>query len=140
MQPRDALRAAAAGEEADLDLGQADARLVAVGDDPIVAGERQLEAAAHADAVDRRRDRLAAGLEPPVDQVQLLRRFDEGAHRRLLALGLGAAGEFVAGGLEHGQIGAADASLPEVTTAPLIAASLAILSTIWLDLAHRLRG
>ena len=69
-QPRDALRAAAAGEEPDLDFRQADARLVRVGDDAIVAGERELEAAAHADAVDRRRDRFAAGLQPPIRQAK----------------------------------------------------------------------
>ena len=41
--------------------------------------------------------------------IQLLHRIDEGAHRRLLAFRLGATGEFVARGLEHRQIGAADA-------------------------------
>ena len=96
-EPRDPLRAAAAGEEADLDLRQADPRLVAVGGDAVVAGERQLEAAAHADAVDRDGDRLAAGLEPPVDDVQFLRLLDEGAHRRLLALVPGPARVFGAG-------------------------------------------
>ena len=95
-QPRDALRAAAAGEQPDLDFGQSDARLVGVGDDAIVAGERKLEAAAHADAVDRRGDRLAAGFQAPVDQRQLLRPVDEEAHRRLFALRLGEAGVFVA--------------------------------------------
>ncbi len=108
-QPRHALRAASAGKEPDLDFRQADPGLVRVGDDPVMAGERELEAAAHADAVDRRRDRLAAGLEAAVDEIELLRLIDEGAHRRLLAFGLGAAGEFVAGGLEHREIGAADA-------------------------------
>ena len=74
-----------------------------------MAGEREFEAAAHADAVDRHGDRLAAGLQPAIDEVQLLRLVDEGAHRRLLALGLGAAREFGAGGLEEGEVGAADA-------------------------------
>ncbi len=110
-QPRHALRAAAAREEADLDLGEADARLVGVGDDPIVAGERELEAAAHAGGVDRRRDGFAAGLEAPEDQIQIqrLHRIDEGAHRRLFAFRFGATGEFFARGLQHRQIGSADA-------------------------------
>ena len=106
-QPRHALRAARAGKEPDLDFRQADARLVRVGDDPIMAGERELEAAAHADAVDRRRHRLAAGLEPAERHRQLADAVDEGAHRRFLALRLCAAREFVACGLEHRQIGAA---------------------------------
>ena len=45
---RDALRAAGAGEQADLDLGQAEPGLGVVGGDAVVAGERELEAAAHA--------------------------------------------------------------------------------------------
>ncbi len=108
-QSRDALRAAAAGKKADLDFRQADPRLVAVGDDPVVAGERELEAAAHADAVDRRRDGFAAGLEAPEDQIQLLHGIDEAAHRRFFAFGFGATGEFVARSLEHRQIRSADA-------------------------------
>ena len=96
QQPSDALRAASAREEADFDFRQADTRLVRIGDDAVVAGERKLEAAAHADAVDRRRDRLAAGLEPPVGQRQLLYLVDESAHRRLFALGLRTTRKFVA--------------------------------------------
>ena len=62
-QPRHALRAAAAGEEPDLDLRQSDARLVRIRDDAIMARERELKAAAHAHPVDRGGDRLAAGFK-----------------------------------------------------------------------------
>ena len=106
-QPRDALRAAAAGEQADLDFRQADARLVAVGDDAVVAGERQLEAAAHADAVDRRGERLARGLQLAKDQRELARAVVEEPHRRLLAFGFGDARVFLAHALQHGQVRAA---------------------------------
>ena len=105
-QARHTLRSASAGKEPDLDLRQPDARLVAVGDDAIGARERQLEAATHAHPVDRRGDRLAAGLEPAEDQRILPDPLDEGAHRRLLAFRLGATGEFGARGLEHGEVGA----------------------------------
>ena len=108
-QPRDALRAPAARKEADLDFGQADASLVAVRGDPVVAGERQFEAAAHANPADGHGDGLAAGFQPPIDEVQSLRPLDEGAHRRVLAFGLGAADEFVARDLEECEVGAADA-------------------------------
>ena len=106
-QPRHALRAAGAGEQADLDLRQADARLVAVGDDAVVAGERQLEGAAHADAVDRRGERLAAAFELAEDQRQLARAVEEEAHRRLFAVRLGDARVFAPHALQHRQVGAA---------------------------------
>ena len=58
---RQALRAAGARQEAELHLGQRDLR--ARRGDAVVAAERELEAAAHADAVDRGDDRLGARLE-----------------------------------------------------------------------------
>ncbi len=73
-----------------------------------MASERQFEAAAHADAVDRRNDRLAAGLEPSEDEVQPLRPFDEGAHRGFRALFLHPAGVVGPGGLQEREIRAAD--------------------------------
>ena len=106
-EPRNTLRAAGAGEESDLYLRKSDARLVRVGDDAMVAGERELEAAAHAYAVDRRSNRLAAGFQSPVDQRQLPRPVDEEAHRRLFALRLGEAGVFLARRLKHAEVGAA---------------------------------
>ena len=63
-QARHALRAAAARQQADLDLGQADEGLRVVGHDAVMAGEAQLEAAAEREAVDRGDERLAAGLDP----------------------------------------------------------------------------
>ena len=60
-QARQALRAAGAGQEAELDLGQADARRR--GSDPEMAGERQLEAAAERGAVQGRDDRLRHRLD-----------------------------------------------------------------------------
>src|ERR1700684_2301408 len=100
-QPRDALGAPAAGEEPDLDLRQSDPRLVQIGDDAIVARERQFEAAAHAHAVDRCGYGFAAGFEPSEDQWILPDAIDEGAHRSFLAFGLGAARVFMAGGFQH---------------------------------------
>ena len=67
----DALGAAGAGKQADLDLGQAEPRLRVVGGDAVMAGQRQLEAAADRGAVDRRDPRLAAGLDAPIEQRQL---------------------------------------------------------------------
>ena len=85
---RDALRAAGAGKQPDLHLGQADARLRIVGGDAMVAGEAQLEAAAERHAVDRRDPRLAAGLQPAVELRQLAALLEERCARRLLALRL----------------------------------------------------
>ena len=65
---RHPLRAAGAGKQADFDFRQPDAGLVVVGGDAVMAGQRQLEAAADRDAVDRRNPWLAAGLDPPVQQ------------------------------------------------------------------------
>ena len=57
-EPRQALRAAGAGQEPELDLGQADAG--ARRRDAVMAAERELEAAAERRAVQRGDDRLAA--------------------------------------------------------------------------------
>ena len=54
--------AAAAGQQAERDLGQADL-VAAVGRDAVVTGERDLEAATECGAVDGRDDGLAARLE-----------------------------------------------------------------------------
>ena len=96
-----------------------------------MAGERKLEAAAHRGAVERRDPRLAAGLDAAEDQRELAALLEQPRVRRLLALRLYQLGE-----------GAADfssmvrsappqnVSLPEVMTAPLMAASVATFSTI----------
>jgi hypothetical protein len=72
-----ALRPARAGQDAELDLGQAEARGLRA--HPIVAGERHLEAAAERGAVDRRHHRLGRALDQVEHLVQarLLRRLAE---------------------------------------------------------------
>ena len=70
-QARDALRAAAARQQADLDLGLADLGLGVGRGDAVVAGEADLEAAAQRGAVDRGHDRLAAGLLAAEHLLQL---------------------------------------------------------------------
>ena len=62
-QPRHALRAAGAGEQADLDLGQAETRLGILRRHPIVTAQRDLETAAEREAVDRGRPGLAGGFD-----------------------------------------------------------------------------
>jgi hypothetical protein len=69
-QAGQALGAAAAGEEADLDLGQAQLDLRAVADHAVVTGQGQFETAAEGEAVDRGGHRLAAGLERAQGAVQ----------------------------------------------------------------------
>ena len=74
-QARDALGAAAARQQAELDLGLADPGPRVGRGDAVVAGERDLEAAAQRGAVDRRHDRLTAGLlvaEQPLQLAELL--------------------------------------------------------------------
>ena len=70
-QARDALRAAGARQQADLDLGLADPGPRVGGGDAVVGGEADLEAAAQRRAVDRRDDRLAAGLLAAEQLLQL---------------------------------------------------------------------
>ena len=67
---RQPLRAAAAGQAADADLGQGEAR--AGGGDPQVAGERELEPAAEGQAVDGGNHRLAELVER-LDDARTLR-------------------------------------------------------------------
>ena len=67
-QARQALRAAGAGNEAELDLGQADPRLGV--EHARVAGQRQLEAAAERRAMDRGDHRLFRGLDDRQDVRQ----------------------------------------------------------------------
>jgi hypothetical protein len=62
---RQSLRAAGAGQDAELDLGQRDLR--AGSGHAKMAAKRQLEAAAHRNAVDRRDDRLAR----PLDRIRI---------------------------------------------------------------------
>ena len=64
VEPRQALHAAPAGHDAEHHLGQAESRRRLVDDDAIAAGERQLEAAAEAEAADQRERRIRHGGEP----------------------------------------------------------------------------
>ena len=70
-QTRQALRAAAAGQQSHFRFRQTELQLRIVGDDAIMAGERHFETAAQRQAVDRGRDRLAAGLELPQRLMEL---------------------------------------------------------------------
>ena len=77
-EPRRALRAAAAGEDAELDLGEAEAG--GVGGDAQVARQRELQPAAEREPVDRRDHRTRDGrerVEPGADA-----RADRPARRR----------------------------------------------------------
>ena len=107
QKPRHALRSAGARKEPDLDLGQADLGLVVVGEHAMMAGERELEGAAEANAMDRDREGLAAGLEAPIELRQLARALEEelvGCFRAFFAerLPMGRAAL-----LQHREIGAA---------------------------------
>ena len=64
-QSGDALRAASARQQADLDLRHADDGLRVVGQHPVVARERQLQPTAEREPIDRGGHRLADGLQAP---------------------------------------------------------------------------
>ena len=102
--PDDAGDAAAAGQQAEGRLGQADLGRGVVDDDPVVAGQRDLEAAAEGGAVDRGHDRAWERLEPA--QVGL-DRLDAGEDRRgVVGRRLHHQREVAAG--EEGLLGAGD--------------------------------
>ena len=82
----DARRAAGAGKQPDLDLRQPEARLRILRRDAVVAGERELEAAADRGAVDGGDPRLAAGLDPPIEQRELAALLEQAGRRLLLAV------------------------------------------------------
>ena len=64
-ETRHALRSATAREKPHLHFRQTDFDLFAIGADAVMAGERDLEAAAKRGAVDGAGHRLAACLKPP---------------------------------------------------------------------------
>src|SRR5690349_189915 len=68
--------AAAAGQQAEGDLGQADL-VAAVDRDAVVGGERDLEATAERGAVDGRDDRLREGLETAQGRLDDLHRLED---------------------------------------------------------------
>ena len=106
-QAGDPLRAAGPGEQPDLDLGQADAGRLRVGQDAVVAGERQLEGAAETDPVHRDGEGFSARLEPAVEERQAARLLEECRDGGFLALVLGELAIERAEALQHGQVGAA---------------------------------
>ncbi len=73
----DPLRPAGAGKQSDLDLGEPQSAVDVLRRDAVVAGEAKLETAAERGARDRRHPRLAAGLEPPVEQRELAALLEE---------------------------------------------------------------
>ena len=103
---RHALGAAGAGEQADLDFGEAEPGLGIFGGDAVMAGQRQLEAAAERQAVDRGGPRLARGL----DIAEHLREAAALVEQHLvggdLALLLQQFGVGMAHALEHREVGA----------------------------------
>ena len=83
---RDALGAAGAGEQTDFDFREAEARLRIIGSDPVVAGERELETAAHRRAVKRADPGFTARLYASVDLRQLATFLEYERRGRLFAL------------------------------------------------------
>ncbi len=104
---RHALGAAGAGEQADLHFRQAEPRLRIVGDDAVMAGEHQFEAAAHAGAIHRGDPRLAAGFQAAVEQRQLAAFLEHHPGGGFLAFAFEQIGIDVAEALQHGEVGAA---------------------------------
>ena len=95
---RQALRAARAGQKAEVDLGQPALRRRH--GDPVVAAQRDLEAAAQRGAMDRRDEWLACALDRILDLDQARR------GRRLAELGdVGAGDERLAVADEHDRLG-----------------------------------
>ncbi len=146
---RDALRAACAGEEPDLDLGQAEARLRIVGRDAVMAGKRQLEAAAHRGAVERRDPRLAAGFELAVGQRETAREIEHHRVGGFLALGLENRHVVVTLLFQHREVGAAaerilargdDRALDGGVPRDLVDQRVELLHDRGVDHVHRLAG
>ena len=76
-EPRQPLRAAAAGDQAELDLRLSELRVV--GDDADVAAHRELEPAAEAEAVDRGDERRAGRVHAVPELLDPARRASLGA-------------------------------------------------------------
>jgi hypothetical protein len=86
-QARHALCATGAGQQAEGDFGEAEARLRVVGGDAVVATQRDLHAAAQGGSVDRGSNRLAAEFDGAHQLVGLADRGMEGGR-------IGRPGEF----------------------------------------------
>ena len=110
-QPGDALRATGTGKQADLDFRQADAGLRTVGCDPVMTGQRQFEGTAEADTVNGSDPRLAAGLEPAIEQRQPARAIEKSLYRSLFSMRADHVDIAAAGGFQHAEIGASGEGL-----------------------------
>ena len=91
-QARQALGATGAGEQADHDFRQAERDLGIVGNHPVMAGEDEFEPAAQCQAIDGRRDRLAAGFQIAQQLVEAEHAIEQRGHLRF-AFGNTAAAE-----------------------------------------------
>ncbi len=86
--PDRAAGTAEARKDAEIDLGEADARLVVVDGDPVLAGERQLQPAAKAEAMDAGNDRHLQRLDPVEQRMRPIeRRLEHAGIGHLLELG-----------------------------------------------------
>ncbi len=111
-----ALTSAGAGDESELDFGQTELRFRVVGSDAIMAGERQLEAAAETGAVDGRDHRFGEGLDAAHQllalEAQSLRRGACRERRELVDVGAGDEGVRLArdehGGPDRGFVAESD--------------------------------
>ena len=136
---RHALRAAAAGKQPDLDLGQAETGLRIVGRNAVMARQRQFETAAEREAVDRGDPRLAARFRSCADVSDNLRLSSNSIWLRgFLALGFLRLGirRFMPSSIDR-SAPAQNASLPEVMTTPLTAASAVVCIDDRLELVDR---
>jgi hypothetical protein len=102
----DALRTAGAGKNPDLHLRERHLRRPVFGHDPPVRGECELCRTAHAGSMDADYERLAAGLQPPVEPRHARRLFEQLALRAQGVLLLLLA-EDREEPMDHGDVGAA---------------------------------
>ena len=96
----------APGNSPILTSGRPETRLGVVGGDALVAGEAELEAAAQRRAVNGRGERLAAGLDAPVELRQLAAFGEQHRRRRCVALALGKLPKRAGQRFQQRQIGA----------------------------------
>ena len=104
---RDPLRAAATGKQADFDLRQAKPRLVVLGGDAMMAGERQFEPTAHRGAVESGDPRFATGFHAAGDLRELAAFLEHALVGGFLALCGAQFGKRAAERFQHGQVGTA---------------------------------
>ena len=129
--------AAAAGQQAERGLGQADHGRRVVDDDPVVAGQGDLEAAAERGAVDRGDDRARERLEPA--QVGL-DRLDAGEERRRRPSGPACDHQLQVAAGEEGLLGAGHDHAGDARPSRRTAASTAASIESTVELVHRVRA